>query len=101
MGERQFAPGRGLPVYVAVQFDCRIASLNAASVKDRYVALRSHSARSRQPSAIRPIEASKDAVCYVHFTSTPAVREASSASFDMIRFRLIDHDGCDGQEPSS
>ncbi len=33
------------------QFDCRITPLNAASVKDRYVALRSHSARSCQPSA--------------------------------------------------
>ena len=69
MGERQFAPRRGLPVYVAVQFDCPIASLNAASVKDRYVALRSHSARSRQPSAFRPNEASTATVCYVRFTA--------------------------------
>jgi hypothetical protein len=29
----------------------------------------------------------------VRFTSTPAAREASSASFDMIGFRLVDHDG--------
>jgi hypothetical protein len=30
----------------------------------------------------------------VRFTSTPAVREASSASFDMIGFGLVDH-GCE------
>jgi hypothetical protein len=37
------------------------------------------------------------------FTSTPAVREASSTSFDMIGFRVVDHDGWEflaGQEPS-
>jgi hypothetical protein len=35
---------------------------------------------------------------------TPAFRDASSASFDMIGFRLVDHDGREflaGQEPSS
>ena len=54
--------------------------------------------------AFRPIEASKAANGDGCFTSTPAVREASSASFDMIGFRLVDHDGWEflaGQEPSS
>jgi hypothetical protein len=51
-----------------------------------------------------PIEAFKAAIRNGCFTSTPAVREASSASFDTIGFRLADHDGCEflaGQEPSS
>ena len=51
------------------------------------------SAPVRCPRTPLPTIRSMDAVCYDRFTSTPAVREASSASFDMIGFRLLDHDG--------